>query len=88
MEKGGEQLPLSVSTILGGTIKKIKKEVNSSSSFKVHVPPIIDYSQYSMEKGGEQLPLSVSTILGGTIKKIKKEVNSSSSFKVHVPPST
>jgi hypothetical protein len=39
MEKGGEQLPLSVSTILGGTIKKIKKEVNSSSSFKVHVPP-------------------------------------------------
>lgn len=35
MEKGGEQLPLSVSTILGGTIKKIKKEVNSSSSFKV-----------------------------------------------------
>lgn len=40
MEKGGEQLPLSVSTILGGTIKKIKKEVNSSFSFKVHVPPI------------------------------------------------
>ncbi len=40
MEKGGEQLPLSVSTILGGTIKKIKKEVNSSSSFKVHVPSV------------------------------------------------
>ena len=53
MEKGGEQLPLSVSTILGGTIKKIKKEVNSSSSFKVHVPSL--YYVAVAERPSDQL---------------------------------
>ncbi len=58
MEKGGEQLPLSVSTILGGTIKKINKEVNSSSSFKVHVPSYYYVTVAEVEDATDKQKLS------------------------------
>ncbi|MDT2605071.1 hypothetical protein, partial [Enterococcus dongliensis] len=47
---------------LGGTIKKIKKEVNSSSSFKVHVPSLCHcggkgkVNQKQGEVCGQRLP--------------------------------